>query len=86
MDLKTYYEQLDRGERIVLAKRLGIFLGSLSQMASGYIGIPPARALSIELATNGKVTRKELLPTDWTKYWLPSELEHTANQRNEVEQ
>ncbi|WP_239042543.1 transcriptional regulator [Citrobacter freundii] len=85
MDLKTYYDSLERGERIKLAKRLGIFLGSLSQMASGYTKIPPARALSIELATNGVVTRKEMLPTDWQKFWLPSELELTENQRREVE-
>ncbi|WP_237929948.1 transcriptional regulator [Buttiauxella sp. S19-1] len=86
MDFKTYYDNLERGERMKLAKELGVYLGSLSQMASGYTKIPPARALAIELATRGEVTRKELLPNDWEKYWLPSELDHTDVLRREVEQ
>ncbi|WP_336240462.1 transcriptional regulator [Citrobacter werkmanii] len=86
MDLKTYYDGLPRGERLKFAQQLGLFLGTLSQMASGYTKVPPARALAIELSTKGKVTRKELLPDDWQKYWLPEELEFTANQRNVSEQ
>ncbi|MFW0766715.1 transcriptional regulator [Trabulsiella odontotermitis] len=86
MDFKTYYDNLPRGERFQLAQKLGVFLGSLSQMASGYTKIPPARALSIELATGGQVTRKEMLPDDWQKYWLPSELEHTEKHWRGAEQ
>lgn len=86
MDLNSYYSQLPRGERFKLASILEMAPAHLSQMASGYIKTPPVRALAIELATNGLVTRKELLPEDWRKYWLPEELEFTARQRQRDEQ
>lgn len=86
MDFKTYYDSLERGERLKLAKQLGVYLGSLSQIASGYTKVPAARALSIEIATGGKVTRKELLPDDWQKFWLPDELDYTDRRRIEGEQ
>lgn len=86
MDLKTYYAGLKRGDRLKLAKQLDLFPGSLSQMATGYTKIPPKRALSIEIITEGKVTRQELLPDDWQAYWLPEELEYTAKRRREAEQ
>ncbi|WP_330983634.1 MULTISPECIES: transcriptional regulator [Enterobacterales] len=86
MDLKSYYDDLPRGERYKLAHELNMPPAYLSQIASGYVKVPPSRALAIEKATNGKVTRKDLLPSDWCKYWLPSELEHTESQRHGVEQ
>jgi DNA-binding transcriptional regulator YdaS (Cro superfamily) len=86
MDLKSYYDGLPRGHRYKLAQELGVPPGYLCQMASGYVKVPPSRALKIEQITNGQVTRKELLPDDWHKYWLSSELDHTECKRHEVEQ
>ncbi|EAW1173096.1 hypothetical protein S922_16000 [Salmonella enterica subsp. enterica] len=86
MDLKNYYNGLPRGERFQFARYLGIPPAYLSQMASGYVKVPPSRALAIEEATNGLVTRKDLLPEDWQKYWLPGELDFTSRQRRGVEQ
>lgn len=86
MDLRSYYNDLPRGERYRLANMLGMPPAYLSQIASGYVKTPPAHVLAIELITNGKVTRQELLPDDWQKYWLPEELEYTAKRRREAEQ
>ncbi|ECF2938631.1 hypothetical protein E1L19_01045 [Salmonella enterica subsp. enterica] len=86
MKLKQYTDGLSRGDLSKLAVGLGISASFLSQMASGAAKVPISRALAIEKATNGKVTRKDLLPDDWQKYWLPSELEHTESQRCGVEQ
>lgn len=81
MKLKQYTDGLSRGDLSKLAVGLGISASFLSQMASGAAKVPVSRALAIENATNGLVTRKDLLPTDWPKYWLPDELEFTATQR-----
>lgn len=86
MQLQSYVSTLDRGGVSKLAVRLGITVSFLSQMSSGYTRIPASRALAIEVATNGLVTRKELLPDTWHKYWLPEELDYTSQSRQGVEQ
>lgn len=86
MKLKQYTDSLSRGDLSKLAIDLGISASFLSQMASGAAKVPISRALAIEEATDGQVTRRDLLPNDWHKYWLPEELEHTASTRREVEQ
>ncbi|MGQ3662097.1 transcriptional regulator [Citrobacter braakii] len=86
MKLKQYTDSLNRGELSKLAIDLGISASFLSQMASGAAKVPISRALAIETATNGEVTRKELLPGSWQKYWLPEELDYTARSRQGVEQ
>ncbi|ECI5353057.1 helix-turn-helix domain-containing protein [Salmonella enterica] len=85
MKLKKYTDSLTRGELSKLAIDLGISASFLSQMASGAAKVPVSRALAIEKATNGAVTRKDLLP-DWQKYWLPGELDFTSRQRQGGEQ
>lgn len=59
MDLKTY---LDSTTQTSLAEKLGVSQGLVSQWLSGDTKITPGRAISIEDATNGLVTREELLP------------------------
>lgn len=86
MDLKTYYDGLPRGQRYKLAKELDMPAGYLCQMASGYVKVPPGRALAIERATGGLVTRMELLPNDWERYWNQDELDFTASKRSMAEQ
>ena len=86
MQLQSYLATLDRGGVSKLAVKVGITVSFLSQMSSGYTRIPPSRALAIEEATNGLVTRREMLPDDWHRYWLQAELEFTASRRRGAEQ
>jgi len=69
MNLKHYLEQLERGGVKSLADHIGVSSSFLSQMASGRCKISPARAVLIESATNGIVSRKELRPADWMSIW-----------------
>jgi len=68
MNLQTYINT-EPGNATRLVSVLGIPLSYLSQMASGYRNISPSRALSIERATGGLVTRKEMRPDDCWLIW-----------------
>ena len=68
MKLKTYLSQLERGGAARLAKALGISRSFLSQMASGYAPVSPARCIQIEVLTKGAVTRCDLRD-DWMDIW-----------------
>jgi len=59
----------EKGNATQLAVRIGISPSYLSQMATGYRSISPARSLLIERATNGLVTRRDLRPNDWWAIW-----------------
>lgn len=69
MKLRPYLDKLERGEASALAAQLEVSISYLSQMASGATAISPARAVAIEVATGGKVTRKDLRPDDWKQIW-----------------
>ncbi|WP_063657376.1 transcriptional regulator [Candidatus Arsenophonus triatominarum] len=69
MELKEYIDSLERGGSKNLARKLNISKSFLSQMASGLCPISPKRCVEIELATCGKVSRKDLRPDDWHKIW-----------------
>lgn len=69
MNLKTYLSRLERGGASRLASDLGVSISFLSQMASGIASISPARAVEIEKATSGAVTRKDMRPDDWKAIW-----------------
>lgn len=86
MQLALYLDSLSRGDVTKFAKKIGVSVSFLSQMASGYTKIPAHRALAIEVETHGSVSRKELLPDDWQRYWLSDELDYTANRRQGAEQ
>lgn len=68
MNLQSYIDE-DRGNATKLAAALEIPLSYLSQMATGDRSVSPEKALSIERATDGKVTRQELRPADFWKIW-----------------
>jgi DNA-binding transcriptional regulator YdaS (Cro superfamily) len=68
MDLKQYI-QSKPGNGMALAKALGIPASFLSQLASGTRSVTPRRAMQIEVATGGAVTRRDLLPDDWRAIW-----------------
>jgi DNA-binding transcriptional regulator YdaS (Cro superfamily) len=69
MILKSFLSGSKRGEAAELAKALGVSPSYLSQLASGNANISPIRAVEIEIATSGAVTRPELRPDDWHLIW-----------------
>lgn len=69
MDFKTYVNSLPKGGKSQLAKALGVSPSYLSRMLAGLRPITPSRALDIEKATAGAVTRRDLRPNDWFHHW-----------------
>jgi DNA-binding transcriptional regulator YdaS (Cro superfamily) len=59
MDLKTYLQQTTQTD---LAHRLGVTQGLVHQWVTGKTRITAERAVEIEKATGGQVTRQELRP------------------------
>lgn len=68
MDLKTYCLGRPSGQRI-LAEQIGVCVVLISQWANKRRSVPAARAVAIEIATGGEVTRRDLRPDDWEKLW-----------------
>lgn len=67
MDLPTYMQSLPRGGKKRLAISLGVAPSYLSRLISGDRAITAERALKVEQATGGAVTRHDLRPDiDWT--------------------
>lgn len=70
MNLSEYLAQLPRGGKKVLALRLGVTASYLSRLVSGDRAITAERALQIESATDGLVSRYELRPDlQWGSSW-----------------
>lgn len=67
MDLKTYISS-ERGNATKLAEAIDVSMSYLSQMINGTSPISPRRAVQIEEATQGAVTRKDLR-ADWSLLW-----------------
>jgi len=59
MNLIDYLQTTTQQE---LADRLGVTQGVISQWVVGRAPVPPERAVAIERATRGEVTRLELRP------------------------
>lgn len=62
MNLAEYLEALPWGGKKVIALRLGVTASYLSRLVSGDRSITAERAIQIEDATGGAVTRSELRP------------------------
>lgn len=62
MNLSEYLSQLPRGGKKVLALKLGVTASYLSRLVSGDRAITAERALQIESATDGVVSRCVLRP------------------------
>lgn len=69
MDLKTYLQSGEKGSAKKLAEALGVSASYMSQMKNGDAPISPRRAVDIERATAGVVTRRDLLPDKWERIW-----------------
>lgn len=52
-----------------LARIVGVSAGAVSHWVRGYRPIPVERCAAIEVATGGKVTRRDLRPDDWHLIW-----------------
>lgn len=50
-----------------VAKKLGISKAAVS--AWNRNGVPPKHCPEVEAMTGGKLTRKQLRPDDWQKFW-----------------
>ncbi|MBJ2204602.1 MULTISPECIES: transcriptional regulator [Pseudomonas] len=72
MNLATYVELLPRGGKKLFAIRLGVTASYLSRLISGDRSITAERAIQIEDATEGAVSRAELRPDiQWEKSKRP---------------
>lgn len=69
MTLNEYFSSGGRGSAKDLAEKLVISSPYLFQIASGLRKASPTRAVQIEKATNGLVTRKDLRPNDFHIIW-----------------
>ncbi|WP_081325357.1 YdaS family helix-turn-helix protein [Pseudomonas corrugata] len=70
MNLSEYLAELPRGGKKVLALRLGVTASYLSRLVSGDRAITAERALQIESATDGNVSRHALRPDlQWDPSW-----------------
>lgn len=75
MNLSEYLAQLPRGGKKVLALRLGVTASYLSRLVSGDRAITAERALQIESATDGIVSRHALRPDlQWGSSWNVDQL------------
>ena len=66
MKLKDY---TDKHTQLALAKAIGAAPSFVNQWVSGARPVPAASCVSIEQATAGAVTRKDLRPDDWQAIW-----------------
>lgn len=60
---------MKRGRQAWLVKELGAPQPDVSCWVRGKRPVPVLRCLAIERATDGLVTRKDLRPNDWMRYW-----------------
>ena len=57
------------GSQAELARTLGVSCGTVNQWVKGSRPIPANRAVAIERATGGLVTRQEMFPDTWQDVW-----------------
>lgn len=78
MNLKTYLHTLPSGGQAEFAKQICVthtYLSQLSGLQDGRVP-SPSLCLTIENASEGKVTRQEMRPLDFWKIW--PDLSHLA--------
>lgn len=69
MKLSEYLGSHQRGAKARLAAKIGAHASDLSDWISGSRPVPVHRCPSIERATAGAVTRRDLRPDDWHLIW-----------------
>jgi DNA-binding transcriptional regulator YdaS (Cro superfamily) len=68
MNLKTWAD-LKWGRRSALAKAIGVRPSFVIKMIAGQKKIPLTQCMPIERATNGEVTRSDLMPDTYHIHW-----------------
>jgi DNA-binding transcriptional regulator YdaS (Cro superfamily) len=68
MNLATYLKKTQLN-KAAFAREIGISSALLYQFEKGIRPVPPRHCPAIEAASDGKVTRKDLRPTDWQLIW-----------------
>lgn len=69
MQFKTYFLGLSPDERHQFAELVGASAGHLTNVAYGYKQMAPEICVSVERESGMQVTRKELRPDDFERYW-----------------
>lgn len=67
--LLTYFNNLDKDERAVLLSEIKMSENYLRRACSAGVKFSAERCVAIELATKGKVNRKDLRPNEWEAIW-----------------
>lgn len=67
MKLNDYFVR--HGQKSALARVIGVPAILVTQWSLGQRPVPIARCKSIEDATAGAVTRRDLRPDDWHRIW-----------------
>jgi DNA-binding transcriptional regulator YdaS (Cro superfamily) len=75
-----------RGRSSALARHLNLPLSFVSRMCTGDKPIPAEHALAIEEFTADEVTRQEMLPEVWPRYWKPGWLKPCGTVNNTAPQ
>lgn len=82
MELKPYVSALTPEQRQDLAERCGTSVGHINNVMYGYKPCGHELAVALERETHGAVTRRELRPTDWHRFWpelvAPTQAEKAA--------
>jgi len=68
MKLNEYVKQ-QFGRSVLIARSVGVSPPVVSDWVTGKKQIPVERCVQIEQATQGAVTRIDLRPDDWHRYW-----------------
>jgi len=80
MNLHKYLSEQENSNKF--SKRIGVPLPSISHWRHKKRPVPIEKALLIESATGGLVTRKELRPNDWSTIW-PELLQQDKSAKND---
>lgn len=67
MNLGTYLDTVETARSF--AEKLGKTAVQISHWKTGFRPVPIEHCAEIERVTGGKVTRKDLRPTDWQLIW-----------------
>lgn len=81
MNLHNYLKEVENSNRFAI--RIGVPLPSISNWRHKKRPVPIDKALLIESATGGLVTRKELRPDDWQNLW-PELAQQAQTNKEEV--
>lgn len=72
------------GSQTALAAVLGVSKGAVSQWKDEDRRVPAAHCVSIERATKGTVTRRDLRPDDWHLIWPELDAAPTRTEAQEA--